>query len=126
MSKTNISLDIDGGTTSREFPVVGETNGTILFETRDQDKRSLESSMTLSSTHLASNATKVSAKLILQSVTGGTENVPAEASAQSMVKLDVIISDDATVADRAKLAYMLQGLAKELQPNIATLAPIYL
>lgn len=122
---SNIVLPIsDDGLTTRTFKPVGENGNIVVYETRDANKRSLESSLHLSSTHLTSGATKVSGKL--QHVVTETVETIVSQSGQNLVKLDVIISDNATQAQRNELANMLVSLATAVKSNIDTLDPIYL
>jgi len=121
---SNITLDNDGAGTLRTFLPMGESNGLVTYETRDMIKRSLESNLTISSSHLNSNATRIAGKL-QQVVTQTIDSIEA-VSARNQVKIDVVVSDDATSTDRAELAFMLESLAAQIHANIADLTPVYL
>jgi len=121
---SNITLDNDGAGTLRTFLPMGESNGLVIYETRDMVKRSLESNLTISSIHLNSNATRIAGKL--QQVVTETVDSTEVVSAQNQIKIDVVVSDDATIAQREELAFMLESLAAELHANIGSLTPVYL
>jgi len=112
------------GTTTRSFLPISESAGNVIFETRDQDRRSLESAMTLSSTHLNSKATKVASKLQHKCI--NTVDGVAIVSAQNLVKFEAVISDDASIADRIELASMAISAAEAFRSQMEDLTPVYL
>jgi hypothetical protein len=114
----------DDGTEFRTFKPISENNFVVNFETRDSDSRSLESAVALSSVHLTSNATRVLGKL--QHVLTDTVETKTVAKGQNMAKIEIVISDDATDAERDDLANMFIGLAEQVKLNITQLDPIYM
>lgn len=121
----DINLDTDGANgADRVFKPTHEKNGVVFLETRDQSKRSLESSMTLSSVHLGSNATKINSKVNDNCVIQ-VDGV-AEIGSQNMFKIEVVIDDETSTADRTALAFKVESAAKQLVTQIRDLSPVYL